>query len=1196
MRLHAASLARVQLWLITNPHFYLAQMPGSYARAIIITQGEADRATVFPGLPTSMGISDPPFPLFVRAEDKFFLKKSSITARKPIPVETTNMANISAEVVEERIKEYGELWTIDDLIRVRAQDKVQVPILGYPRYDNRPTGYEYFTGKDLDRMVDETCHLLVQADLNSFKTVALFAQSDLSFVVTFFALLRLGCKALIISIRLGEPACLNLLTTAECDTILYGTTARIMATIADLKKADSSLNFIAIPTRKDFDSPGQPPPEPFVRPIVDKEAEHVRISLIAHSSGSTGLPKPLFLSHRSIITTLSTGTGLRAFNALPWYHIHGLFTSLMAMWMRKPAHLFNAHLPLTAENLILALREVRPEICHCVPYTLKLMAEREDGLEVLRRCTYVTSAGARTPDELGNRVVRAGVKLGVIFGMTEVGHVGDSIYRAPGDDTWDYVRPYPSLRPHMIFKLRSGGGDSDVYEAVYLKSHPALKMSNSDSPPGSFHSKDVWAPHPTLPDAWKYVARDDDTVTLLSGEKILPLGIEGAIRESPLVRDALVVGNDRLAPGVLVFRAATANPPALSDAEFVDAIWPHVQAGNQLADEFARITRDMVMPIPADVDYPATDKNNIIRGAAYAHFRDCIDALYAEKQRPRHRASGQTPSKKVPDVRELERIILDLLHDQVEIHMPDIYTDFFAAGVDSLRAAQIRRILLLNLDLGCHDDLPTNAIYDAGNVENLARKLYSMSLTGDGQASNGQVVADHATTNGESEGGLGLMQSLIDESSPAPPVPWAPISCTCSSKTPQVDKIYCLVRSSSTNSAKDGADRVQTSLLTRRLSTATSFPKLQQKLAALTTDDLGAPNLGLSSPEIFATLQATTTLVIHAAWPVNFNIRLASFRPQLAARAPPLHEQHRGRVPHARRFDGARGALADLAYAAPTGYARSKLVGERMCELAAAAALDKGKAKDSSASNGDGETSSSPPHVAVLRVGQVAADTEHGIWNEKEAIPLLVRSGAQLGALPRFGKKQGRCAWMPVDTAARAVLELAARMSNLPKPNGVAKGAGNEAGIEISVVEDSCSNGSAEANGSSALFYNLVAPHHFSWNEDFLPAVRASGLLRFDEVDLPEWLVRLRARAVELGDEAEERLPAVKLADYYESSYMEEGGDTSSGECSGAGLAWDVGRACAHSEALRTCPQVVKAGLIPKMLRHWLEADGTLME
>lgn len=54
---------------------------------------------------------------------------------------------------------------------------------------------------------------------------------------------------------------------------------------------------------------------------------------------------------------------------------------------------------------------------------------------------------------------------------------------------------------------------TDVYESVYLKSHPALLISNSNDPPGSFHSGDLFSPHPTIDWAWKYLARADDRVT-----------------------------------------------------------------------------------------------------------------------------------------------------------------------------------------------------------------------------------------------------------------------------------------------------------------------------------------------------------------------------------------------------------------------------------------------------------------------------------------------------------------------------------------------------------------------------------------------------------------------------------------------------------------------------------------------------------
>ncbi|KAI1640226.1 hypothetical protein F4809DRAFT_591978 [Biscogniauxia mediterranea] len=1058
------------------------------------------------------------------------------------------MANISTEVVEDRIRQFGRLWMMDDLIRERARDEVQVPILGYPKYDDSASEYEFFTGKDLDRMVDEACRALVKMGLevNSHKKIALFAPSDLAFIVTFFALFRLGCKVLMISIRLSEPACLSLLKQTGCDTILHGSTVRIKSTITGIAEAHRNLKLLPVLAREDFDKPDSSP-EPFIRDIPDKKAEHAQLALLAHSSGSTGLPKPLALSHRSVISNLFSGTGCKAFNALPWYHLHGLFTSMQAMYMRKTAHLFNANLPLTADHLIAALKAVQPEICHTVPYALKLMAERDDGIEVLKRCKFVTAAGARTPDELGDRLVKEGVNFGVIFGLSEVGHTGDSIYREPGDDSWMYVRPYASLRSHMFFKKL----DEGVYESVYLKSHPALMAvtSNSNDPPGSFHSRDLFTPHPTIENAWKYIARHDDRITLISGEKILPLSMEGAVRESPLVRDALMVGNDRLVPGLVVFRSQAA--ASFSEEEFIQAIWPIVETTNNMMDEFARITPDMIVSIAPDIDYPTTDKNSIIRAAATAKFETAIEGLY-DKSRELHDTEGGKHLKL--NIEELEKYILQVIHEHTGIQMPSLTADFFSMGIDSLRAAQIRRLLQKDLDLG-GQLLPINVVYDAGNVAKLAGALYA-SRTG--------AKLENGHSNYESE--ITKMERLIAEYGkfetrkpgdiPTPEKDVVVLTGATGAlgahllnqllDDPKVAEVSCLVR------GKDALGRITESMKLRGLSLANKDTK---KLRALTTDNFGAPHLGLT-PEVYSGLQNSVTLIIHAAWPVNFNISLTSFTPQIAGLrnfldlASGVPFESPARVLFASSISAAfrmpapasvpEGPLESLEYAASTGYARSKLVSERIC---AAAAASGGAA------------------VGVLRVGQISADSANGIWNDKEHVPLLVRSATETGALPRLRGYEGRCEWMPVDTVAAAFLQLAEKL------RAEAKAKANDA-------------------AAAAVFYNIVAPHAFSWNDEFLPALRAAGL-GFEDVEVGEWLARLRARATELGPAAEAKLPAFKLADYYEDAY---GGSKAGG--AGSELRFEVGKACRDSAALRSCPQLSGVAIVRKMLDHWLGRDG----
>ncbi|KAI0853128.1 hypothetical protein F5Y00DRAFT_257781 [Daldinia vernicosa] len=723
--------------------------------------------------------------------------------------------------------------------------------------------------------------------------------------------------------------------------------------------------------RADFDK-HEASPEPFLRDIPIKEMEHVQVTLMMHSSGPTGLPKLLFLSHRSLLASVVSGTGLKAFNPLPWYHLHGLLTSIQAMWMRKTAHLFNAHLPLTADNLISVLKSVQPEICHTVHYTLKLIAERQDGIDALKRCKFVTSAGARTPDELGNRVVE------------QVGHTGDSIHRGPGDDSWDYIRPYANLREHMAFKKF----DDSTYEIIYLNTHPALMTANSNDPPGSFHSGDLFVPHPTMDWAWKDVGRADDRVTLLSGEKILPLGAEGTVRESPLVRDALMVGKDRLVPGLLVFRSTAA--AGLSDDAVIEAIRLSQDRANNIADEFARITPDMTVPLAADVEYPVTDKNNIIRAAAYARFENVIEGLYAGDK---DTTNGRDRKNLALDIGQLEQFILRLIREQAGIKVPDIETDLLGAGVDSLRAAQIRRLLQRALDLGGHS-LRTNVVYDAGSVARLARLLYAMRAgeelenarpsDDDEIVKMQKIITDYSKFQMWSPGslpaperdvviltgatgGLGahLLKQLLDD--------------------PKVERVICLVRDN------DALARINESMKIRKLDTRVSDDK---KPTALTTNNLGAPDLGLS-PESYLNLQQSATLIIHAAWPQSC--------------ASPIRKQYlistAFQMPTPANVP--EGPLSSPSFAAPTGYARSKLIGERICAAAAAC----GGA------------------VGVLRTGQISADTVNGIWNDKEAIPILVRSATEVHALPRLEGDHDICDWMPVDTVARTCLQLAEKLN-----------------------------------------------------------------------------------------------------------------------------------------------------------------------
>lgn len=67
----------------------------------------------------------------------------------------------SSSTTDPLIQKFGQLHVLDDLIRLRAADIFQLPILAYPSSDKDAASYTYYTGQDLDEMIDQTVTVLM---------------------------------------------------------------------------------------------------------------------------------------------------------------------------------------------------------------------------------------------------------------------------------------------------------------------------------------------------------------------------------------------------------------------------------------------------------------------------------------------------------------------------------------------------------------------------------------------------------------------------------------------------------------------------------------------------------------------------------------------------------------------------------------------------------------------------------------------------------------------------------------------------------------------------------------------------------------------------------------------------------------------------------------------------------------------------
>lgn len=235
------------------------------------------------------------------------------------------------------------------------------------------------------------------------------------------------------------------------------------------------------------------------------------------------------------------------------------------MMDRKTVIMYNSDLPVTADYVIEALNHIRPDVLHLVPYTMGLLAQTDAGIDAMKHCERVVFPGSTAPEDLGDEVVAKGVNLETFRGAIEIGSLENLFNRARRDNSWNYIRIPPLVAKYIWMKPLK----DDTYECVYLYGLEALVATNSDHPPMSFHLKDIFVKHPKL-DAWKHIGRSDDRLTLINREKVLPVPMEGRIRQDPLSRECCTFGTGRPVPGVLVFRNDDSR--SMSNNQFIDAI------------------------------------------------------------------------------------------------------------------------------------------------------------------------------------------------------------------------------------------------------------------------------------------------------------------------------------------------------------------------------------------------------------------------------------------------------------------------------------------------------------------------------------------------------------------------------------------------------------------------------------------------
>lgn len=607
--------------------------------------------------------------------------------------------------------------SVDELMRSRSRTDPDLPLISYPS-----SGIQYvdYTPRQLDifayRVAQVYKGLIPQRTSSDEKpaVIGLLGPSNLEYLITMLALSKLGHTVMFQSTRISQEAHASLLNTTNSRHMVIDPS---FADMAAALKRDNIPDLSVIPIAG---------PEVYSHTIseadhrldtrmdhkLDAEKEQSHVAWIIHSSGSTGLPKPIFQTQRAALKNYATNMNMRGFITLPLFHAHGIGSLFRAVDSRKQIHLYNAQLPLAKQYLIDIIKAHDFEIFYGVPYVLNLLAEDDEGLELLARFKIVMFGGSSCPDSLGHKLTARGVYLVSHYGSTETGQLMTS-FRPRDDLGWDYLRPADNVKPFLRFEDRGGG----LYECVCLPGWPSKVATNR--PDGAYATKDCFTRHPTLPDAWKYYCRLDDTLTLNNGEKANPLQLEGAARECTLVEEAVMFGAAKARLGLAL--VLSQEGAALPEQHVVDAMFETIRPAHDTLPAYAKIDRDMVLVLPAGTSYRVTDKGTVIRQAFYKQFAAEIEAMYEEK------VSADALALDEPQLRHFIRAevaaVLGLQDDPAQQLSDE--QDFFGLGMDSLQTTRLRTAFVKKLDLGGRQ-LGLNCVFDYPSVSALARHLYAL--------------------------------------------------------------------------------------------------------------------------------------------------------------------------------------------------------------------------------------------------------------------------------------------------------------------------------------------------------------------------------------------------------------------------------------------------------------------------------------
>ncbi|KAL8652659.1 MAG: hypothetical protein Q9210_002553 [Variospora velana] len=858
--------------------------------------------------------------------------------------------------------------------------------------------------------------------------VALFMESNVGMTVHVLSLIGLGIPVVLLSTRLSSLSVGHLLKATGAKAVLVARRLKSVVSEAlvssDIPEAGNNrrsyVRNIKIYDPAAYDvifAPSEERLDGSVAHASHYVSETDRDVLILHSSGTTGLPKPVYCSHRHLLgfarchdfASDEIAQGL-AISTSPLFHGFGIIPMCLSLGVGKPFCIPPSSAIPTGASVTTLVEDAKAKALLTVPSILEEIALLPDqrGISALRKLDFVAFGGGLPKEAIAQKLFSAGVKLINHYGATETGPL-TPFFQPPPDHDWHFFQLRKDIVKPLKVQLDPLNDDPDQQGSGFRMSMQPFGWNER------YELQDMLISNPDgSENSFTATGRTDDLICLATGEKVRPTILEDLLQQHEGVKAATAFGNNQFELGVIVESMSSLRP---SEHEaFKASIWPAIEDAGCRMDAHGRISSLNAILVVDPMALPRSDKGTVLRKEVYQSFKREILDVYHELD------AGVTapPIDLTSPASSIKCLIRASLPCSVVNHAWSEDKDLFELGMDSLQATKLRRLLAASIratqkeatskgSLRLPNDIPQDFVYRHPSAAKMAEAL----LDGLSEAnevsdtatfnrilheSSGKISDDQNTSTVLMTGSSGSLGSFLL---------WKLL------ETPGINRVICLNRLSE----EDPYDRQKHALCARGIELPADAWSRVQILQTKTND----PHLGLDDKQ-YQHLTSVVTHVIHTAWPMDFKMTLPSFSPafqtlrNLIQLCVQIHMKRQWQKPRflftssistvgnypmlkSERIVPEE-TMEDLRCALTLGYAQAKLLCEKIIERAAA---DYPQAE-----------------MGFVRVGQIAGALR-GYWNANEHFVAIASSSKTLGVFPHL---RGTLSWLPVDTAATALLEL----------------------------------------------------------------------------------------------------------------------------------------------------------------------------